>query len=108
PTHTNNSLLTRQNIPVSCHKHTTQTTRSPGQVLNWPKKTRGLLLGSFYWGYPLTQIASSIAVTYFGPKRFLALLIFMSSLATLLLPVISTWSSPFIVLLRIIAGAAQV
>ncbi|CAF1315247.1 unnamed protein product [Adineta steineri] len=79
----------------------------PGQVLNWPKKTRGLLLGSFYWGYALTQIASSIAVTYFGPKRFLAMLIFMSSLATLLLPVISTWSSPFIILLRVVAGAAQ-
>ncbi|CAF1171597.1 unnamed protein product [Adineta steineri] len=105
--YTDNSLLTRQNIPVSCHKHTTQTIRSPGQVLSWPKKTRGLLLGSFYWGYALTQIASSIAVTYFGPKRFLALLIFMSSLATVLLPIISTWSSPFIILLRIVAGAAQ-
>ncbi|CAF4026783.1 unnamed protein product [Adineta steineri] len=105
--YTNNSLLTRQNIPVSCHKHTTQKTRSPGQVLSWPKQTRGIFLGSFYWGYALTQIVSSIAVTYFGPKRFLAMLIFMSSLATLVLPVISTWSSPFIILLRIIAGAAQ-
>ncbi|CAF4892296.1 unnamed protein product, partial [Rotaria sp. Silwood1] len=35
-----------------------------------------IVLGSFYWGYALTQIASSVVVNLIGPKRFLALLIF--------------------------------
>lgn len=74
----------------------------------WPKQTRGVILGSFYWGYALTQIAASVIVNYLGAKRFLALLIFTSSAATALLPVFSSLHPSFVTLLRVVAGAAQV
>ncbi|UJR30737.1 hypothetical protein I4U23_018257 [Adineta vaga] len=106
-TRSSDSPVVHRNIPASCHKHTIQRTRSESQVLLWPKQTRGVILGSFYWGYALTQVASSVAVNIFGPKRFLALLIFISSFATILLPVFSKLHPSFVILLRVVAGAAQ-
>ncbi|CAF4108806.1 unnamed protein product [Rotaria sordida] len=99
--------MIERDIPAACHKHTVQKSRSESQVLFWPKSTRGVILGSFYWGYALTQIASSVAVNIFGPKQFLAMLICVSSIATLLLPVVSKFGSSLVVLLRVVAGAAQ-
>jgi len=101
------SAVIQRNIPVSCHKHTIQKSRTENQVILWPKRTRGVILGSFYWGYALTQIASSIAVNLLGPKRFLAIVIFVSSVATMLLPVFSTLHPSFVILLRVLTGAAQ-
>ncbi|CAF4792009.1 unnamed protein product [Rotaria sp. Silwood1] len=106
-THSSNSITAQRYIPASCHKHTIEKNRSPSQVLFWPKQTRGIVLGSFYWGYALTQIASSVVVNLIGPKRFLALLIFLSSLSTLLLPIFSKFHPSIVVLLRVLAGAAQ-
>ncbi|CAF0921048.1 unnamed protein product [Rotaria sordida] len=99
--------IIERDIPAACHKHTVQKSRSESQVLFWPKSTRGVILGSFYWGYALTQIASSVAVNIFGPKQFLAMLICVSSIATLLLPIVSKFGSAFVILLRVVAGAAQ-
>jgi len=56
----------------------------------------------------MTQVVSSVAVNILGPKRFLAILIFVSSLATILIPVFSKFHSAFVIILRILAGAAQV
>lgn len=76
--------------------------------MGWPKTTRGAILGSFYWGYASTQILSSLLVNLFGPKRFLALLILISSVATLLIPLVSNLNEYAVIALRIVAGAAQV
>lgn len=65
-------------------------------------------MGSFYWGYALTQIASSIVVNFLGPKRFLAILIFTSSAATMCIPVVASMHPSLVTLLRVLAGAAQV
>ena len=76
--------------------------------MSWPKETRGVIIGSFYWGYMLTQVASSVAVNFFGPKRFLALLIFISSVAVMTIPIVSNFHPSFVIMLRVLAGAAQV
>ncbi|CAF3353503.1 unnamed protein product [Rotaria sp. Silwood2] len=106
-THGSDSVSNQRNIPASCHKHTIEKSRSPSQVLQWPKQTRGVVLGSFYWGYALTQIVSSVVVNLLGPKRFLALLIFLSSISTILLPVFAKFHPSVVILLRVLAGAAQ-
>ncbi|CAF1111366.1 unnamed protein product [Rotaria sordida] len=106
-THSNDFGSNREEIPESCHKHTIERSRSPNQVLLWPKRTRGFILGSFYWGYALTQIISSVIVNSLGPRRFLAILIFISSISTVLLPIFSKFHPSFVVVLRILAGAAQ-
>jgi len=96
-----------RNIPESCQKHAVEAHRTPGQVIFWPKSTRGIIMGSFYWGYALTQIASSIIVNFLGPKRFLAILIFTSSAATMCIPVVAAMHPSLVTLLRVLAGAAQ-
>ncbi|CAF4782440.1 unnamed protein product [Rotaria magnacalcarata] len=96
-----------RNIPESCKIHNDQNNRTESQVLSWPKTTRGTILGSFYWGYALTQIPSSVAVNILGPKRFLAIVILVSSAATLLVPLVSNLHPAAVILLRIVAGAAQ-
>ncbi|CAF3679805.1 unnamed protein product [Rotaria socialis] len=103
----NTDPVISRNIPESCKKHTDPNDRTESQVLFWPKTTRGTILGSFYWGYALTQIPSSVAVNILGPKRFLAILILVSSAATLLVPLVSNLHPAAVILLRIVAGAAQ-
>jgi MFS family permease len=105
---TNDSIVSQRNIPASCHKHSIEKIKTASQVLLWPKQTRGIILGSFYWGYALTQIASSVAVNFLGPKKFLAILIFVSSIATIFIPVFSKLHPSVVILLRVLAGAAQV
>ncbi|CAF2682203.1 unnamed protein product [Rotaria sp. Silwood2] len=99
-TSSSDSPSIEHDIPAACHKHTIQKSRSESQVLFWPKSTRGLILGSFYWGYALTQIPSSVVVNILGPKRFLAILILVSSIATLCLPIVSKFHPFFVILLR--------
>ncbi|CAF1621551.1 unnamed protein product [Rotaria magnacalcarata] len=106
-THANDSVAIQRNIPVSCHKHTIAKNQSRSQILFWPKKTRGIILGSFYWGYALTQVISSVIVNKMGPQRFLALVIFISSLSTLMIPILSEFHPSGVVVARVIAGAAQ-
>lgn len=56
----------------------------------------------------MTQVVSSVAVNFLGPRRFLAILIFISSLATVLIPMVSKLHPSLVIILRVVAGAAQV
>ncbi|CAF1298680.1 unnamed protein product, partial [Didymodactylos carnosus] len=78
-----------RSFPPECKYDEKTSLRSPNQVLNWSKQTQGVILGSFYWGYMLTQVAGGIAVNYLGPQKFIAIVVFLSSLCTLLLPMVA-------------------
>ncbi|CAF1444694.1 unnamed protein product, partial [Didymodactylos carnosus] len=79
----------------------------PNQVIRWSKQTRGLILGSFYAGYILTQVASGIIGLYIGPRIFYSFIVCLSSLCTILVPIIAKLHPSVMVLSRIIMGAAQ-
>ncbi|CAF0764635.1 unnamed protein product, partial [Didymodactylos carnosus] len=81
--------------------------KMPNQVIRWSKQTRGLILGSFYAGYILTQVASGIIGLYIGPRIFYSFIVCLSSLCTILVPIIAKLHPSVMVLSRIIMGAAQ-
>ncbi|CAF1297990.1 unnamed protein product [Didymodactylos carnosus] len=96
-----------RSFPPECKYDEKTSLRSPNQVLNWSKQTQGVILGSFYWGYMLTQVAGGIAVNYLGPQKFIAIVVFLSSLCTLLLPMVALVNSAIVIILRVITGASQ-
>ena len=74
----------------------------------WSKELQGVILGSFFWGYILTQIAGGWLAGRFGGKRVLGYSMLATAVATLLTPV-GSYGSPYILMmLRLICGMGEV
>ena len=74
----------------------------------WDKPLQGLVLGSFFWGYIVTQMPGGWLASRFGGKRVFGWFMFLSSVATLLSPVAARNSPYFLIVLRVIVGVGQV
>ncbi|XP_064630117.1 sialin-like isoform X2 [Lineus longissimus] len=70
----------------------------------WDKTSQGILLGSFFWGYLITQLPGGILATKFGAKRTIGLFMLAASIATLLMPIGAKTHHIFLLVLRIICG----
>ncbi|XP_041369663.1 sialin-like [Gigantopelta aegis] len=73
----------------------------------WDKTVQGLVLGSYFWGYVISQIPGGWLATRFGGKRVFGWGIFLSALLTLITPVISNVSYVLLMIIRILLGAAS-
>ncbi|KAF2897580.1 hypothetical protein ILUMI_08595 [Ignelater luminosus] len=84
----------------------TDPTVNPGMpTYDWDDKPT--ILSSFFWGYVIPQIgAGQLAKTY-GPKWFLAVTMFISSLFTILIPFMAELGSWGVIACRIMQGLAQ-
>ena len=74
----------------------------------WSKDVQGIILGSFFWGYLVTQIPSGWMANRLSAKRVFGYFMLMTAGATLLVPAGAMISYSVLVLLRIIAGIGQV
>lgn len=70
----------------------------------WNKTVQGLILGSFFWGYIITQIPGGWLATRIGGKRVYGLSMLGATVATFLTPVAAQTSYIFLIVLRIIVG----
>ncbi|XP_076461250.1 putative transporter slc-17.2 [Babylonia areolata] len=57
--------------------------------LAWNKEQQGLVLGSIFWGYMLTNIAGGIAATRYGGKRVIGGALAVAAVLTAVTPVAS-------------------
>ncbi|KAI0235353.1 Sialin [Lamellibrachia satsuma] len=73
----------------------------------WSKEVQGIILGSFFWGYLVTQIPGGWLANRFSAKRVFGYFMLMTAGATLLMPAGARISYSVLVLLRIIAGIGQ-
>ncbi|CAG2165540.1 unnamed protein product [Oppiella nova] len=77
---------------------------------NWDDKQQALVLGSFFYGYVLTQIPAGIAVERFGAKWMFGFSLLISGILSLLGPLCAKWGQdsivPFMVT-RLGQGLAQ-
>lgn len=73
----------------------------------WNKEVQGIILGSFFWGYLITQVPGGWLATRFSAKRVFGYFMLMTAGATLLMPAGARISSSALILLRIIAGIGQ-
>ena len=74
----------------------------------WHKDRQGLVLGSFFWGYILTQVPGGWLAARFGGKRVYGYAMLMAALATLLMPIAAQGHYILLMVLRIICGIGQV
>ncbi|KAL4231338.1 hypothetical protein ACF0H5_008917 [Mactra antiquata] len=76
-------------------------------TFDWDKKTQGLILGSFFWGYIVTQIPGGWLAGKYGGKQVFGWSMFLCAVATLLTPWAAQTSITLLMILRVIAGLCQ-
>ncbi|XP_006813909.1 vesicular glutamate transporter 1-like [Saccoglossus kowalevskii] len=70
----------------------------------WDSKVRGIVLGSFFYGYIVTQIPGGWFANKFGGKIIFGGGILGTALLTLLTPIATMWSVYFLVGIRVLQG----
>lgn len=74
----------------------------------WEKSIQGHILGSFFYGYMVSQIPGGLLAERFGAKWIIAGFLGASTVATLLTPVASRVSFGLLIVLRVICGIGSV
>ena len=73
----------------------------------WDAQTQGLILGSFFWGYLLTQLPGGIFAKRFGGKRVMGYGLLMTAVLTLLTPIAARWGVGALFVVRILEGIGE-
>ena len=76
--------------------------------LVWDKKTQGMVLGSFFWGYLVSQIPAGLLAVRVGGKWSYGIAMALAGLLTLLTPLVAPYGFEGLMVLRILLGAASV
>ena len=90
-------------ISIKCYLQ-----QNNGGEFNWDSETKGLILGSFYWGYILTQIPGGILAERFGGKWICAIGLLLTNFFCLITPVSARQGGPgFLVAIRVLTGLSE-
>ncbi|KAH8270664.1 hypothetical protein KR044_000104 [Drosophila immigrans] len=73
----------------------------------WDEATQGLVLGSFFYGYVLTQVPGGRMAELLGGKRIYGYGVLMTALFTLLTPIAARCDLPLLVLVRVLEGMGE-
>ena len=74
----------------------------------WDKDVQGHILGSFFYGYLISQIPGGILAERYGGKWVFGVSLGIATVATLLTPVAATLNMGFLIFLRVIVGVGSV
>jgi len=74
---------------------------------NWDEATQGIILGSFFYGYVLTQVPGGRLAEKYGGKYIYGYGVLITSLFTLLTPIAAKISVPAFILVRILEGMGE-
>lgn len=80
---------------------------SPGEFKHWGSFEQSVILGSFFYGYIVTQIPGGILAQHFGGKRLFGYGALCTSIFTLLTPLAARISWKCLVAVRIIEGLGE-
>ncbi|XP_005090718.1 uncharacterized transporter slc-17.2 [Aplysia californica] len=81
-------------------------TKEDGELL-WDKAQQGLVHGSLFWGYIVTNVAGGYLATRFGGKHVIGLSLLVAAVLTLLVPTVSRTDFIGLLVLRFITGLSQ-
>lgn len=76
-------------------------------VYDWDSKTQGWILGSFFYGYILTQIPGGYLAGRFGPKWLMGFGILGTVIFTLLTPLAADLGASYLIAVRVIEGVGE-
>ncbi|XP_054719646.1 LOW QUALITY PROTEIN: putative inorganic phosphate cotransporter [Uloborus diversus] len=74
---------------------------------DWDSDTQGLILGSFFYGYVITQIPGGIAAEKWGAKWLFGIGVLITSIFTLLTPLAARWNVYALIAARVIEGLGE-
>lgn len=75
---------------------------------DWDANDQGTILGSFFWGYVLTQMPGGILSHKFGGKWPLGVGLFLAGLATVLTPLAARTHMYALCFVRVVCGLGEV
>ncbi|XP_030567768.1 putative inorganic phosphate cotransporter [Drosophila novamexicana] len=110
--HSNSSVLANDTCPTPASNGTSMGTfwrrlpPSEGEFV-WDEATQGLVLGSFFYGYVLTQVPGGRMAELLGGKRIYGYGVLITAIFTLLTPLAAHWDLPLLVLVRILEGMGE-
>lgn len=85
-----------------------ETTIAHHGEFQWTEVEQGVILGSFFWGYILTQIPGGILTKRYGGKWPLGFGLLISAVFALLTPWAARTSKQFLIAARVIQGMGSV
>ncbi len=77
-------------------------------VYDWDSETQGWILGSFFYGYILTQIPGGYLARKYGAKWLFGIGIFCTVIFTLLTPVAADLGAGYLIAVRVLEGIGEV
>ncbi|KAG9350533.1 hypothetical protein JZ751_026899 [Albula glossodonta] len=86
--------------PRPKHNHT-------AKVYDWDSETQGWILGSFFYGYILTQIPGGYLARRYGAKWLLGLGIFGTVVFTMLTPLAAELGAGYLIAVRVLEGIGE-
>lgn len=82
------------------HNHT-------ANVYNWDSETQGWILGSFFYGYILTQVPGGYLAGRFGPKWLLGFGVLGTVVFSLLTPIAADLGASYLIAIRVLEGIGE-
>lgn len=77
-------------------------------VYDWDSETQGWILGSFFYGYIVTQIPGGYLARKYGAKWLLGFGILGTVIFTLLTPVAADMGAGYLIAVRVLEGIGEV
>lgn len=83
------------------------TIPQPDGEFIWNEETQGLVLGSFFYGYVLTQVPGGRLAEMFGGKFVYGFGVLITSIFTILSPITARINFPLFIFVRILEGMGE-
>lgn len=77
-----------------------------GATFEWSADQQALILGSYFWCYPLTSLIGGMAAERWGPRYVILITSIASAIMTALSPVAARWNYMALVVIRFFLGCA--
>uniref|UniRef100_A0A914UMH7 Sialin n=1 Tax=Plectus sambesii TaxID=2011161 RepID=A0A914UMH7_9BILA len=97
---------TTDTFDKSCGQKLNETKPDDGSF-QWTKKSQGLILGSFFWGYAVLQLPGGLLAERFGAKEVFLVNMTIVSICTLLSPLAANVHYALLIALRVIIGLGE-
>lgn len=79
-----------------------------GPRYNWTVGEQSVLLGSYFWGYLITQIPGGMLSEWYGGRHVIGLAMGLSGIATCMIPFSARLSFWAVFIVRLLTGALGV
>jgi len=106
--HSNSSVIDTDTCPLPepNHNGSDPNPQKEGEFV-WDEATQGLVLGSFFYGYVLTQVPGGRMAELYGGKKIYGYGVLVTAIFTLITPLAAHWDLPLLVLVRILEGMGE-